>query len=373
MSRFTLRACDPATGQAVDHPLPLEADGSSCTLRMASVPGASAIQVIVSEETSEETSVRLVAEVEGDDTSPVLLTLSRTPDGGVQASAGERKLLTLDPRRSRERLPRQVLLGADALDVVVLVDGSTLFWWEQGKEAGLRPLLGDKKRWGDHVNQITEFLSDVARDHGSLRWSLLWFGDRPPPRVTADNLKPRYFVEPPVGRRMFHQATVLELGTALEAIKPSSGGDFVDALADALSACRLLGWRADARKLVLLTGDSPGYSVLHPSPPGADIGGRELDVDAEADGLFEHGIELATIHHHPPAESGLHDKYSDLLEFARDQYVRIASRRKLAFDATSFVPLDAAQAFHQSPPILGRNASTGFVVLTAPGQGGTAR
>ena len=69
----------------------------------------------------------------------------------------------------------------------------------------------------------------------------------------------------------------------------------MDALADALAECASARWHPEARKLLVVTGDSPGYSILNPAPWGANAAVREKDVETVALDLHRKGVEGSSV------------------------------------------------------------------------------
>jgi hypothetical protein len=142
-------------------------------------------------------------------------------------------------------------------------------------------------------------------------------------------------------------------------IEYTSGGDFVDALADALDRCSHAGWRTDpaVRRMLLIVGDSPGFSVLDPAPMGADAHPRRLDVDMEVMKLHDrHSVEVATLYVEPEPETA---RTKDFYRYARDQYQSLATIQRYYWASSAFEPKQAAQAVMEgaSAPALARKRS----------------
>ncbi len=148
-------------------------------------------------------------------------------------------------------------------------------------------------------------------------------------------------------------------------LPPSPGGDFLDALADGLHAARQARWRQSSRKLLIVFGNSPGYSLIDPPDPMTNLAVREASIEEEIDALHQSGVEIMTIFHDPP---GAEDLYSadmpDLLARARDQYARLATLPEWA--QTSDADFSAAIKKWLDPPlILARGAAPGLRVKDA--------
>jgi hypothetical protein len=287
--------------------------------------------------------------------------------------------------RDRRYAPLPVLPGGEApaaLDLVLVIDGTTRVYenpeakgqsgssaGSNGEEpstapAGLRPLLGREEAWREHVDALVGLAEALAAEVDSLRVGFLAFGDHEVKTLRAPGLRPSYHLYPePGGAVRFRSFDADALREGLLGIPPCSGGDFVDALADALDRCVELRWHEDAQRVVLVTGDSPGYSILRPAPRGADLQAREKDVETLALALHRAGVQTATVYHRPPPEGGFetlgHAKA--LIGHAADQYRRIASRADLAFEASSFEPEVVAGRILSPPPLMGRGPSYGVL------------
>jgi hypothetical protein len=151
------------------------------------------------------------------------------------------------------------------------------------------------------------------------------------------------------------------------AVRPTPGGDFVDALADALYACARLRWRK-GRRLLVISGDSPGFSLLQPLTAGTDVCVRKRDVETQALELHRLGVEIVTIYHAAPSNAAVTPLGRSLLAEAGAQYARIASLpEEMAFEASSFEPEEAANRVAAIGVPIGRGASLGeFVRVKEP-------
>ncbi len=240
------------------------------------------------------------------------------------------------------------------------------FKHEKGLAADL--LLKDGDAWKEQIDRLVRFAETCAEGASDARFAVLAFGDRMPDGAVAPDLAPIYELHPREDERGFRPLDAARLRSALTAIPPTPGGDFVDALADALHACQRLRWNGDARKVVVIWGDSPGQSIQHPLPKGADVSARALDVDMEVMALHRAGIELVTIYHDPPMDLGLAaiEFRRDLLQGVRNQYARLASLPSLAFESSSFVPDAAAAVLKAREGVIARGAAPGYVVELTP-------
>lgn len=372
MSALGLLAFDDATGQLRTSPLSLSGP-SVVRLRLRSLPGASAVLL----EILEGADVRRRFEVQADGEEEFVVHLERTGDGRLDAWSQGREVLSLPPDERYAPAPPTGSAGAALLDVAVLVDGTARWWGDRDGGSGDRPgpteparLLGDGEAWSAHAERLVEIVAGLAGE-SDLRAGVFAFGDDEPAGLRGPGLHPSYRLHPGEGGGWRLEALAPDdLRARLLAVPATSGGDFVDALADALEACAELPWREGSRRLVLLTGDSPGYSILHPAPAGASLLPRRLDVDTQALALHRLGVEIATLYHRPPPEAdpGILDFERALLDHAACQYRRLASRPELAFDAAGPEAPEVVRRLLGAPRWIARGAAYG-VLLETQGDG----
>jgi hypothetical protein len=388
MSELGLRAYDEESHELRVFPLPEGCPGET-RLRMRGLTGASAIQL----ELVNGDRVCRRFEIEAADEEPFVIHLERTGDGRLEAWSRGREVLSLPPDERYAPAPPVEGGGsrAEALDLAILVDGTTRVFVQPPKpskhkateqqaskkqrsenpppEPILRPLLAEEAEWRLHGDLLVEILDGLGEEV-DVKSGVFAFGDHEVADLRAPGLRPAYRLYPRNGAG-WKLGTLSSDGVRkrLLAIPPSSGGDFVDALADALEACVRLPWRDDARRVVLVTGDSPGFSVLHPAPPGANLLARHLDVDTQTLALHRIGVEVVTLHHATPPESrlGALDYERALLEHAAVQYRRLASRRDLAFEAAEAEAAEVVRKLFDTPQALVRGAGYG-VLLESVGE-----
>ena len=222
-------------------------------------------------------------------------------------------------------------MKAERLDVAVLVDGTTLFWDGESQPPRIRPLVGgdteaERKRWKELISALGQLIQKLAQPFRRTRFSVLAFGDHPPNQAASRDLKPDYLVWPVEARRRLEVFSPAEFRDALSRLRPTSGGDFVDALADGMAAAGALNWEPAARRMLIILGDSPGCSAQEPAPWGADLHVRTADVDQEAARLHMREIEIVTLYARLPLDwAGRDDRRSTLLDHAEQQYRRLAS------------------------------------------------
>lgn len=376
MSELGLRAYDEESQDLRVFSLPGEMPGET-RLHLRGLPGASAVQL----ELVSGDEVRRRFEVEVDGEEAIVVHLERTEDGRLDAWSQGREVLSLPP----DARYAPVSPAADgpsrgsALDLAVLVDGTTRVCREATRDSGSEdksqasepeacPLLADEDAWSRHVDLLVEIAGGLAEET-DVKAGVFAFGDRPVEDLRARGLRPGYPLHPRNGSGWkLGSLTSDELRARLLAVPPTSGGDFMDALADGLEALTRLPWREGARRLVLLTGDSPGYSILHPAPAGANLLPRRLDVDTQVLALHRIGVEVVTLYHALPAEARQRalDYERVLLDHAALQYRRLASRRELAFEAGQADPADVVHRVLDGPWTCARGAGYG-VLLETPG------
>lgn len=343
------------------HPLPLETAGSRCAVQLRCLNGASHLHVLL---LSGE-QVRYRGEIPAEGGERVALSVVRTPLGTCEVDCPGREILQLPETPSAVPIARPIVPGAsrETLELALVIDGtSRLFASPDGRSFNGSPLLADRETWALAADRLYGFVETLARDFPVVRLALLGFGDRPIANATAPDLQPAYLLYPEdPARRLLRQWRPEQFRNALLALPPSSGGDFVDALGDALAACNGLYWSPEARKLVLVFGDSPGHSIQYPIPKGGDACAREHDVDVEALCLFRRGVELATVYHDPEpafAES-LIAVQREFKQAAQEQYRRLASLPELAFAASGFDGAEAARIFRELQGRIGRGGCYG--------------
>jgi hypothetical protein len=357
MPAFHLRVWNPDDGEVAEVPLRVSEPGTSETVNLRCLPGASAVHVVL----SDIHGVRLRAEVSADPGETVPLRVELDEQGVLHLWTRERNVLLFRADSSNDPLPPiQPAAEVAQLDLVVVIDGTIRNWAVKDAETIASPqLLADKDRWMAHVETLLDLAARIAA-HRDSRMAMLAFGDQPQPAMTAIDLKPLYPLYPREDERVLQPFDAERLREKVLAVSATSGGDFVDALGDALAACLRLRWREGARKLVILSGDSPGASLLHPLPNGADFCVRRLDVDTQVLDLHRLGVEVVTIYHAPPRHLVALNR--ELLEATRRQYCRLASLPELAFEASTFDPGVAAERLTSISRPIARGAALGEVV-----------
>lgn len=362
MDSLRLRCVDPASGELAFHDL--RQDGG---VNVQAIPGATGVHIALY--LGDAVAFRGEVECSAEDT--VHLVIERGSGGPLSVTCVGRDVYTLPLDAPEPRVAR-VPVDSKALDVTFVIDATARHCRKDPKGnvwSLASPLLSVREEAERHIADLASLFEALAAHYPDTRATVLAFGDEPMRQVGALDLTTKQYLLWPesAGERLFQSCSRSGLEEMLAAVPPSPGGDFIDALADALEACRALKWRHGARKLVIVTGDSPGHSLMHPPPPELDLDAhiRRLDVDVEALLLFETwGAEVVTIYHDVPRESGLHDTLParDALAFARSQYRRLASRPALAVKKLNLSPESLTQALFASRCI-GRGTSLPIVPL----------
>lgn len=363
---FSLRVITLPDAEPDEIVLPLDGPGSGCSVQLRCLAGGSGLHLVV----LRESQVILRAELPAEGGETVTVELEARAEGDLRLWSPGRTVFTLPADKRYEPLPLLRRASSDGLlDLVFVVDGTTRRFasGDGGMVADL--LLDQKEEWRVKADGLIRFAEGMSQGVREPRFAVLAFGDSMPLGAVASDLAPRYHLYPQREEdRGFLPLDVARLRTALELIPSTPGGDFVDALADAFQACRRLRWRRDARKVIVVFGDSPGHSVLHPLRKGADVCARALDVDTEVWRLHSEGVEVATVYCDPAADLRLNaiEFRRDLLSGARAQYARLASLPSMAFEASSFSPERAEEAVRSPEGVIARCAALGEMVEIAP-------
>ena len=340
------------------------------------LPGASATQVPVLQDG------RIVCrlEVESDRADHIEVTLEWDADRGIVATS-HRRVFVLPPHVRHAPVPPIHPRAGPALDLYFVIDGTTRSApplappppqaTPRSDEVQIPPpppapppppdlLLENRLEWTRHVDQLVSLANRLTQQYGDLQYGVLAFGDHQIEGIEAADLKPAYALMPERAPRLLHSLKNDALRKSLLEMKPSRGGDFVDALGDALNAAAGIGWRPDARKVLVVSGDSPGFALLqHPSVPlYGDSQTRRFDVMEQAEELHRNGVEIMTVYH---SVTGGTFTVPDArpFEFAHDQYRRLASHADLAFQAATFDPEQAASTLGNWNRLIGRGSSPG--------------
>lgn len=369
MGELRFRSIDPESGAEREHALEAPAAGASSTLRFRCLEGASAVHLSL----WQADRIRLRAELFSASGEEVTFDLQGGPDGELLLHApgreGDLSLLSLEPYV--DNVPPFVPDGASGkLDLALVFDGTSRLLHaaaekeRKAKTSKRSQPKASQEPWRQHLREIEKLASALAAEGGELRVAVLAFGDHAVEGLKAADLQTDYVLFPlQQSGREFEVYDAERLGARLAAIPPAPGGDFVDALADALQAARQLRWRPEARKLLLVCGDSPGFGVSHAAPPGSDLCVRELDLEVEVRELHRERVELATVYHDSlrSEDPDLLPPAPDLLRHAEWQYRELASRPELSFRLSEWTAEGLCQALADgSGRALGRGAAPGI-------------
>lgn len=355
---LSLRVWDESAGELQAIPLAIEGPGS-LEMLLRGLAGSSALHLEILRDG--EVGHRFEVAAAADDLVPV--HLEWTADDRIGLRSPGRRVLSLPGDARYAPAPPIRAPGGEgaALDLVLVIDATSRVWVEGGKDArgGLRLLLGQPEAREAQVEMLVAVAEGLAGST-DLAIGVVAFGDHEMPEVRAPDLRPEYLLHPPSAAesRPFRFDSA-GLRSTLAAIPPTTGGDFVDALAEALDRCAELPWRAGSRRVVLLVGDSPGYSLLSPAPPGANGCARSRVVETEADRLHRRGVEIATLYRPPPEEAGHETLYvaSKLAEHAAAQYRALASHPGVAWGLGSIDPEEMVRRLLDVPAVLARGAA----------------
>ena len=333
---LTIDAVDPASGELTAQPMPVAE-----MTAWQPLPGADAVRIVLRDGGDP------IFHAEVSVAPGLLLTIEarQTGEGWEVASAGGRVLLPL--RLDTIARPSLLRVRPDTpVDVFFLLDGTAL---QPLNGSQFEPLLSSAA-WKHVREQLDRFRASLGGP--GLRTGVGAFGDE---SLTG---KPSGYVLHPARWTL---GTVEQAERDWNELRPADGGDFVDALADGLHRCRSLAWAGGARKLLVIFGESPGYSVMHACRRElalADGQLRKFDVDEEAAALHEAGVEIVTIFHGAAAEL-LRESTSfsrELLDYAREQYTRLASLPAWSVTAPGWDPARLASNWKSWTGLVARGA-----------------
>ncbi|WP_020504899.1 hypothetical protein [Lamprocystis purpurea] len=340
--------------------------GAEARLTLTALPGSGGLHLAV----LDGGAVCLRCEIPAADEETVEIRLGALPGPRFALDTGPRLAVVLPAEARYAPLdPIPAPVAGQPWDIALVIDGTTRIPDPSSRDGQRRPLLADPDLWPAMAGRIADLVERLAQGSGgSSRVTVLAFGDAPLPGVSDPGLHRGAYVLrwglagdghgfTPVGR--------VDLTRVLTDLPDSPGGDFTDALGDALYACSQLHWRTQARRLVVLFGDSPGYALAAPVPRGGNARARRHDVDMEARRLHRAGVEILTLYQAQPWPTGgvgdpLTAQRRELVRHVVDQYLRLASEARLAAMAETFdVEAVAATLLERDYP-LARGPSVGW-------------
>jgi hypothetical protein len=340
--------------------LPANDETPPWSIQLAGVEGATAVDL---ELVDEGGAPRLRAEIECHRAEPFTVRIGQGREGRLLLECpGHRVRLVPIDSGLELRLPLRPQREATRLDLVVVVDGTTRVMApeDDGRREDRPLLLADSKRWAELVGSLIEIAEGLCSHHEDMCCAVLAFGDHRLNGVSEPGLDPRYLLSPSSREQMrLDRLSMHELEAGLRMLEPTPGLDQVDALAEALEACLGLPWREGSRRIAVVLGDSPGYSLLRPAPVGADVNLRGIDVDTAALALHDTQVEIVTIHHGPLPESTAGDAghQRELIEHCRTQYRSLATLGSLAVTAQQLDPAALVARLMEGPELIARGAS----------------
>ncbi|MCP4700572.1 MAG: VWA domain-containing protein [Gammaproteobacteria bacterium] len=362
MEQIHLKVVQPGSAEVIEHPLSLDAGVSECSMVLRTFPGTSGLHLLFLQDGNAKLRVNIPTH--GEESVSIRVVQDKERELHVYASGGNTVILPV----KRDYCPAGLIpppSSEQALDVVLIVDGTTRFWEKTKTGRTAKLLLDDEQAWKAHVELFGDFVETLAKGISECRYAVIAFGDQAPPNVRAPELKPAYLLWPERDSERFLQPLELaRMKSALLNVPSTSGGDFVDALADALEACSRLRWQSNARKLVVVIGDSPGHSIIHPVRGGGDVCVRRMDMETAAMQLHHLGIEVMTIYHAPPPDvkKEFLGFQKELLDYTKQQYEQLASLPELAFSAFAFDAAKASDVFCGRTQPIGRGTAFGQLV-----------
>lgn len=347
MISLSLDALDPHTLEGS----PLAVSRPSKPIQLLPFPGATGIRTTLRADTlaiaCAEMPTPLGRPVTFEVTTGDRPTLKRTDGGEIFYLPAESV-----PAHEPKRLP-----PAAALDLVLIIDAT---WLASSPGGAPIRLLADREAWNKVSSQLLSLAAGLAAT-SPLRVAVISFGDHRPPFPVAADLFPAFLLNPPATEVAFETYDPGRLGQTLERLEPCAGGDFVDGLAEALAASATLPFHPDHRRLVLVAGDSPGYSIDIPAPMRAAAFSRALDVDTAALHLHEKNIEIATLWSPATLPEPVSRDAIALRRFAQEQYRRLASLPQWALEMQHPIG-PAAARLQERPDVLARGFALGYPV-----------
>ncbi len=359
---MTVDVIDAATGSIHAVPVALDGDTNAGEIRLELAPGASSVQVVARNEARVEAWI----EVPAQPGEQVSIEFRRMPDGELRAFSRNREFLVLPG----EEPPQPLLFSpprTDELDLLILVDGTCMHPRKvRGAEVvTLEYLLGPDMTdiWEGIAVRLMDFVSHTASKYTKLWAMAAAFGDEAMPMLSNELLKPRYLVHPAIpSARKLEPCTPDQLMQQLRRLPPTSGGDFVDGLADGLRAAGQARWRQSSRKLLLVFGQSPGYSVFDTNDDMTNLLVRKVCVEEETAALHRMGVEIVTLFHDPPEAAELYrTELPELFQRVRDQYQSLASLREWSCAGPEIDASRLASAWLNPPAVLARGPSPGLL------------
>ena len=380
MTDFTIRAWNEGTLQL--SPIVDEEGKWPESISLRGLPGARALHVELL--WGEEVIQRLEVPVDGEEA--VTLQFDPEANGEEWLYTDRSKLELLREGPNEPNPPIGLPTNQDQLDLVVLIDGTlrTIVKTktstksetkdEKAKPTRKNLLLLGRREWTSQSKPICELIDLLFAQYPDHRATTLAFGDHSVAAkgLATGELEPKYLIYPESTRdRRLRPSDSKRIRQDLLDLPATPGGDYVDALAEALAAVHELRFREGARRLVLVVGESPGPSIAYPLSSLGDFCSRKHDIETEAARLHRKQIEVATLYFDPKIRETaqpMDETGERLLRRSRRQYRELASLPQLAFELASFDPQSAAAAIVARPPWIAHRASYGVLLSPPAGQ-----
>ncbi|AUB81224.1 hypothetical protein [Candidatus Thiodictyon syntrophicum] len=352
---ITITGLDGQTYQPIDLSFSLEAPGERAVVLVAALPGSGPVQFAVNDD---ERHQRFLVEVpfprsdEVSESRRLWLRIDEANRIRVEADAGTRLLIL----PARAPLPANYLspvAAPAAIDMAILLDGTSRLLRSHRQE-GADPATG----WQAHIDQLAVLAAALVDGVARARFRVLAYGDHPLSDILADDLKSAYVLFPPDPdvRRHFTPFTVDALRKALSEVVGTSGGDFIDALGEALDECAFaLHWddATTTRRVLVISGESPGLTLLDDKaelPAGANGVAGRADIETPLAYLHQcRGVEVLAIYHGAPAQLKLDGSgpiatdIRSMLQYAERQFMeQLVCSPRLACTAVDFNPDELA-------------------------------
>ena len=362
----TLDIWDPDAGDVTHHGLDLDSPAPDASVELTPLDGATAIEILL----RDEGTPTYWGEVATQGRERIPVRIGRRPTGEWQVTSEAGPVIGMGLKWYR-RTPLVKPKSGRGVDLAFLVDGTSRAYGAAPASAegttrpSMRRLVPDSEVWRAIVTEC-EALAHALAATGPCRWAALSFGDHPLPWASHADLMPKYVVAPEHPR--FHHDVGRLAAEGLLAVRASPGADYVDALADGLHAAAELPWAPTSRKVLVVIGDSPGYSVLAPPPLLANAQTRRFDVQAEADRLHQRGVEVVTILHDVSRsdDAFVHGQPQGFLKYTDDQYAELATLPAYHLRSSTFRGAQTAGVLENAPPALAHGAFPATLSATSP-------
>jgi hypothetical protein len=353
---LSVDAWSEAAGAVVPTTLPMTGDQPT-PFDVRPLPGARAVEILL----RRDAHVLLWAEAPCEPSSSTRIHLAQSASGEWQVRASG--AVRLAASRWRRQTPLRPHVDGP-LELAFLIDG-TMQRPASHDSALVTRLVGSTDGpWPATINELMALAHELSKG-ASFRYAALAFGDYALPGAVRTEMRPDYVVDPVETRHTFRTGDAAATGDALRQLRPTAGADFVDALADGLKAVSALSWSRDARKVLVIVGESPGYSVSDPPPRLTNAQVRSLDVDSQVRQLHALGIELVSVFSDVLSPETFQQQPDEHLRYTQDQYTALASTPVYAFRLSSFRGEDVARGLLAPPPVIVRDAFPGIVTWPA--------